>query len=282
MIYSKLLLAATGLVWIFASVAMSAETSASYLQTQQTLVREKQRSPGEQQNISKKQDHAPRYTPPPNRGTPPSNKTTGSRGNCFFHSDRPPLAALVGQSHLSWTISDRPTIWIYSPYSASETLQAELILQTETTDEELYRGTFPLNTSPGVQGVQLPAFTSPLEVGQTYRWYIDVLCKDANFSIADTSANPATLTGVIERVNASAELEQSVKGLVAEDAIALYGRNHLWYDMLTQLARQRLSQPTHMSVQQRWFDLLQDQVNVGLGFVSREPLLGEVILELEP
>jgi len=281
MTYSKLLLAATGLAWIVASVAMPAETSASNLQTPWTVAREKQQHQVDQRQIAEKQEHAPRYTPPPNRGTPHSNKTTGSRDNCFYHSARPPLAALVGQSHLSWTLSDRPTIWIYSPDSASETLQAELILQTEATDEELYRGTFPLDKSPGVQGAQLPSSMTRLEVGKTYRWYIDVLCKDANHAFANRSANFTTITGVIERVSASAELEQGLEGLASEDAIALYGQNHLWYDMLTQLARQRLDNPNNLSFQQHWLDLLQDQANVGLDFVSREPLIGEVTVDIE-
>lgn len=223
------------------------------------------------------------YTPPPDRGTPPSNKTTGSRGNCLFDGHRPALAALVGQPHLPWTISDRPTLWFYNPYTAAETLRAELILQSDATDQELYRGSLSLGDQPGIQGVQLPAAIAPLQVGQTYRWYIDIYCPAQTTAIATDFADttPASLTGVVERVATPVELSQGLKavGGDGEEAIALYGQNHLWYDLLTALARQRLENPGDRTLQQLWQTLLQDEANVGLAFLSEEPLIGEWVLE---
>lgn len=277
MIYSKRLLFTTGLALMTtASSSIPAQASAKDVPIIPLIIgRGELENQGERQPIAHKQSTTPRYTPPPDRGTPPSRKTTGSRGNCFYHSERPPLAALVGQSHLSWTISDRPTIWIYSPYTVTDTLQAELVLQVETTDEELYRGMFSLNNSPGVQGIQLPTSLEPLEVGKTYRWYIDVFCQDANEVLTSTlnAANPATLTGVIERVSVSIELQQNLNRVSGYDELAFYGRSHLWYDMLTTLARQRLENPGNSNLSQTWQALLEDDAYVGLGFLSKEPLL---------
>ncbi|MEO1622944.1 MAG: DUF928 domain-containing protein, partial [Cyanobacteria bacterium J06632_3] len=121
-----------------------------------------------------------RYVPPPDRGTPTSERGTGSRGDCLYRAELPPVAALVGDSHLTFTVSDRPTIWAYLPYTSSDARYAELILYTESSDQEIYRGSFPLSDSPGVTGVRFPDSMPPLAVGEAYRWYIDVACSSAS------------------------------------------------------------------------------------------------------
>lgn len=222
-----------------------------------------------------------RYTPPPNRGTPPSNRTTGSRGNCLYHSDRPPLAPLVGQSHLSQTLGDRPTIWFYSPYPNSDVTSAELVLISESSDRELYRGRFPLSLTPGILGVRIPKTIAPLQPGQDYRWYVDINCQTATGN-ASASPTPATLTGLIQPIRATAELTQALGKATPMEAIALYGKHHLWYDLLTTLARERLGKKGDLQLQQVWRELLQDPSNVGLGFLSQEALLGEFIPSSPP
>lgn len=215
-----------------------------------------------------------RYTPPPNRGTPPSNKTTGSRGNCLYHSDRPPLAPLVGHSHLSQSLGAHPTIWFYNPYPNREVAKAELILINETSDRELYRGRFPLSPTPGILGVQLPPALEPLQPEQDYRWYIDIDCQTTT-STAPSLSTPATLTGLIQPLRPMPELTQALARATPLEAIALYGQHHLWYDLLTTLARERLGKKGDRQLQQLWQELLQDPTTVGLEFLSQEPLLGE-------
>ncbi|NJN32478.1 MAG: DUF928 domain-containing protein [Synechococcales cyanobacterium RM1_1_8] len=241
-------------------------------------------SPGaaRSRQVSQQQGPPPGYTPPPDRGTPPSTHTTGSRGSCFRHSDRPPLAALVGQGHLSWTISDRPTIWIYNPYTQAEAVKAELVLQAESGDRELYRGTFPLGQAPGIQGIPWPAALAPTEVGQVYRWYVDISCEGmagagglASGSGAGASV-PASLTGLVERVSGPPGLGGADQAGAGLGAIARYGQSHLWYDMVTALAQLRLASPGEPELARLWRELLGDEANVGLGFLAEAVLLGEV------
>ncbi len=217
-----------------------------------------------------------RYTPPPDRGTPPSNKTTGSRGDCLYPGDRPSLSPLVGQSHLSQTLSTHPTLWFYNPYT--EVSSVELILIAEATDQEIYRHRLTYRSEPGVLGIQLPQTLAPLQPNQDYRWYIDLNCQTPG-ATGRASSTPATLTGIIQPIHPSPELVQELSRATPMEAIALYGQNHLWYDMLTALARQRLENLGDRQLQELWQTLLQDEANVGLAFLSEEPLIGEVVSE---
>lgn len=217
------------------------------------------------------------YIPPPDRGTPPSNQGTGSRGNCLYRADLPPLTALVGQSHLSLTLSERPTLWAYIPYTVAEVGQGDVIIQRESDDQEIYRGSFQLSTTPGIVGIQLPEAMPALSIGETYRWYIDIQC----LSGSSTTDSPATLTGIVERINASDELNQTLHTTATPSKrLATYGSYHIWYDLLTELARLRLkTNGTEPQAEQLWKDLLGDEMGANLADFVQSPVVGEFTAE---
>ncbi|MEM9509679.1 MAG: DUF928 domain-containing protein [Cyanobacteria bacterium P01_E01_bin.35] len=207
---------------------------------------------------------------PPNRGTPQSSEGTGSRGDCLDKSSLPPLKSLGGKTNLKFTTSERPTFWVYIPYTRSEASYGEFSLQDGERD--IYRTRFQLPTKPGIVGVSLPDTAVPLNVGRQYRWYFDINCSVSASS--DYSATPASLTGIIERVNLSdnvaRELNTTSNSL---NQVASYAKHGIWYDALTELAQLRLQQPENPDFKQAWDKLLSDRY-VNLAKISSEPILG--------
>ena len=214
----------------------------------------------------------PAQLDPPNRGTPKSDKGTGSRGDCLYKPSLPPFQSLAGKNHLKLTTSDRPTFWVYLPYTQTEAPYGEFSLQNG--DHEIYRTRFQLSAKPGIVGVSLPSTVAPLAVGKQYRWYFDVNCSVS--PSYDDFSTPACLTGIVERVAFSADLARELKTASKPlNRIATYAKYGVWYDVVTELAQLRLEQPENSTLKQAWNQLLSDR-NVNLGEISSEPIVGRV------
>ncbi len=209
---------------------------------------------------------------PPHRGTPRTDEGTGSRGDCLHKPSLPPLTSLVGTKQLKLTTSSHPTFWVYVPYTQAEAPYGEFSLQTG--EREIYRTQLQLPGKPGIVGVSLPSTVPPLEVGKPYRWYVDINCAAAE-SAADFST-PASLTGMVERIdfpaNLNQELETTSKPL---KRIANYAEHGIWYDALTELVQLCLQQPENNTLKQTWHKLLSDR-HVDLEDISSEPILGRL------
>lgn len=207
---------------------------------------------------------------PPNRGTPKSQDGTGSRGNCLDKPNLPPPKSLGGKSDLKLTASDRPIIWVYIPYTQTEATHGEFSLQQG--QDEIYRIRFQMMAKPGIIGISLPSSISPLKVGTSYRWYIDINCSTSE----DDFSTPTSLTGIIEKItlgsNFTSELETRSDSL---NQVATYAQNGIWYDAVTKLAQLRLEEPKNLIFKQAWTQLLSDR-NVNLAEISSELILGNV------
>ena len=229
-----------------------------------------------EQTNSHAQDVEIRFNPalqePPNRGTPKSDEGTGSRGDCLYKPSLPPLKSLAGKNHLKLTTSDRPSFWIYLPYTQTEASYGEFSVQDR--DNEIYRTRFQLPAKPGIVGVSLPSTVVPLKVGNQYRWYFDINCSASASS--DDLSTPASLTGMVERVAFSANLDRELKTASKPLArIATYAKHGIWYDAVTGLAQLRLEQPENLTLKQAWNQLLSDR-HVNLKEISSKQILGSV------
>lgn len=203
----------------------------------------------------------------PARGAPSSQNGTGSRGDCLAPTGDQGLMRLVGAAPLDLTTRDRPTIWVYMPYTRQDVPEGEFALKWQK--QELYRQTIPLPEKPGIVGIQLPETVDPLALNQTYRWYVDVLC---NAESADSA--PASLTGLIKRIEPTPELLQDLAGAESRlETVAVYAKHHVWYETLQELAQLRLEQMASPSLQAIWQALLIDP-NVGLEAVAQKPIVG--------
>jgi hypothetical protein len=192
---------------------------------------------------------------PPDRGTPPTQGGTGSRGNCLHNAQRPPLTQITGGDRLDLTTREHPTIWVYLPYSTENASVGEFSLQDE--EDEVYRTQFVMPSSPGVVGI----------------WYIEVECPS---TVAGGQSEPATLTGTVQRITRSADLDRQLQtATTAVQRASTYANQGIWYDTITELAQLRLQEPDNARVAQLWIELLSDPA-IGLESVSREAIVGTV------
>ncbi len=204
------------------------------------------------------------------RGTPPTNQGTGSRGDCLYKAQSPPLTGLTGADSLELTVNEHPTFWFYVPYTPQEAPSGEFTLHEG--DNEVYRTRFQLPATPGIVSVSLPSTTKSLEIGKTYRWYFAVNCPGSESS----DKQPAFVTGVVERVARSPALETELNAAkMPLERIAAYAKHHLWYETLTELAQLRLKEPQNPTLGSVWVELLSDK-NVGLNRVTQQPIVGSV------
>lgn len=213
---------------------------------------------------------------PPDRGTPPTQGGTGSRGNCLHNAQRPPLTQITGGDRLDLTTSEHPTIWIYLPYSIEDASVGEFSLQDD--EDEVYRTQFTMPSSPGVVGITLPTTLNGLELEKRYRWYVEVDCPSADGG----QSEPATLTGTVQRIARSLDLDRQLQtATTAPQRASVYASHGIWYDTITELAQLRLQEPDNASVTQLWVELLSNP-EIGLESVAREAIAGHVTTSSPP
>ena len=195
----------------------------------------------------------------PPRGAPGKRKGAGSRNDC------PPgeFIALVPGTNFGLTTSEGPTFWFYVPYSDNRKLQAEFWLRNKER-KDVYKETFTLQNTPGIVKITLPETVSPLVTEDLYRWRFSVICNPTDRLYYDF------VSGGVERISISSDLEKQLKGKNPRNRIAVYAQQGLWFDALTALAELRLANPQDKILAQDWADLLEQ---VGLEEIDSKPLV---------
>jgi hypothetical protein len=215
--------------------------------------------------------------PLPDKGTPQTNRGTGTRGDCLSKPEKPPLTHLAGEKNFELTVSERPTFWAYVPYTPEEAPSGEFFLQDG--EDNVYRTQFQLPATPGIVSISLPSTAKPLEVGKTYRWYFDINCPTSDSA---NKITPASMTGVVQRISPSVELEQELKAAKTPlKRIAAYAKHSIWHETLTELVQLRLNEPQNSLVERLWVELLSDET-IGFKNIAPEPIAGSVITSSPP
>ena len=213
-----------------------------------------------------------RFAPPAlvNRGAPTGRRRGGaSRGQCpevekpltaLVPATRKPLGEGQGSVESVWglTVSERPTLWFYVPYSLTPKFPIEFVLNDEQ-ENYVYRASVTVSQSqPGVIKLTLPP-TVTLETGRMYHWYFLIDCKP-----------DVDVHGWIRRIPLNPTLASQLQQSTPKERVALYANEGIWYDALTTLAELRIANPQDTSLMNDWASLLQ---SVGLDAISREPLV---------
>jgi len=214
---------------------------------------------------------------PSNLGTPKSSAGTGSRGSCSLPSGALPLTSIGGSKPLHKTVSDRPEIWFYSPYSQQEVASASFSLHfaDAQSDEEIYRQNVALPAQASIVNVTLPAEAPALIRDRTYRWYLEISCSQNNAEIS-----PAILTGQIQRVESSTELLNHLdKASTPLERSIAYTEAGIWHEAFQSLIQLRRTSKED-STQRLWSNFLSDQ-SVGLASIVEHPV-GEKLNFIAP
>jgi hypothetical protein len=198
--------------------------------------------------------------PAPKTGTPPNTGYQGKSkgGNCPEVTT--PLTALIptytlqnGKDYL-WgqTVDERPTFWVYVPYSLNASRPGELRLQeTKANGTTVFTTVVSgiTTTAPGIVGVRLPA-NKTLKANQTYLWKFVIRC-DPNNTSADQFVSTA-----VTRVQTSPALAKQLKNATPNQKAAIYAREGLWYDSVTAFASLRQAKPEDAKTKNNWQTVL--------------------------
>lgn len=210
--------------------------------------------------------------PAPNTGTLAGTGNGGKRKGGSCTEMTPPLTALIptyklsgGENYL-WgqTVDERPTFWVYVPYSLTANRPGELRLQETKAngDTVLITVATVTGTSPGVVGVSLPAGKT-LKPNQAYLWQFVIRC-DLN----DASANQLVSTAVT-RVQPSPALAKQLRNATPSQKAAIYAREGFWYDAVTAYASLRKANPRDAQTNSNWQTLLR---SVKLDYLAGEQI----------
>ena len=211
---------------------------------------------------------------PPKRIGKPITVGGATRGGCPDKGR--PLTSLIPQKdNVGLTVSDRPTFWVYVPYEPKEVLFGEFSLQDEK-DNEVYRTRFELSGAPGVVSVRVPSTKAALETGKVYNWYFKISCPSQE---AAEEPDTAFVRGWVERVERP-DVESQLKATTTPvERIAIYAKEGIWYEALTELAQARLTNSQDTELTNAWADILQ---SAGLEKLDKDPVVGSVKTSSQP
>lgn len=208
------------------------------------------------------------FEPPSDGSGQPVNTAGGASrdgGICPQDSATPSMfmKPLMPENQPGLTVADHPTFFVYVPQTSAKMVLFVLKDETETEDY-YYQKTIPLAHTAGIVSVKLPSDAPVLEVGKRYRWSFVLLCG------GELRPDSPGIEGQIQRVAENPALSNQLKGSSLLERAALYGKDGIWYDTLTNLAELRRSQPQDVTVAATWEDLLK---SVGLEAIATKPLL---------
>jgi hypothetical protein len=169
--------------------------------------------------------------------------------------------------HPALTVAAHPTFFVYVPPTTATT--ATFSLQNNQREIH-YQSSISLPKTGGILSVELPKSAPPLEVGKTYKWYVEIHC-----SSAFDPDNPI-VESAIERTVPSEDLTHQLNhSQTPIEQASAYSKSYIWYETLGTLATARKISPDDEMLAQNWQELL---TSVGLGSLASQPLLTQYSL----
>lgn len=208
---------------------------------------------------------------PPNIGSPPRGRGGGSRGDCPYKPDLPPMTALIPGNATKLTVRESPTVWVYVPYTADEVNQGRFYLQNEDGEQEFFRFDFQLPPTPGVVGIQFPS-TYRLNLNEIYQWNFEIDCPTDD----ESEFRRAIVIGVMQRIDPSEVIEGQSENSSLEQ-VSFYALAGVWYDAIDRLAQLKLNSNERDLIETEWNNLLRDE-NILLEEIADTPVVGYVTI----
>lgn len=184
---------------------------------------------------------------PPNHGAPGDRQDAGSRPGC--PDVETPFTALIPENNWGETMRERPTFWLYVPGEFPNKVTVVLVLREETTQNEVYRSRFQVNSGM-IVGLELPENAQELEVDTHYSWRFALFCSPRESDFLSVS-------GVVVRRELDLEQQELLATATPRGRVAYLATWGLWYDTLTELAALRRDGDSP-ELAQDWANLLGD------------------------
>lgn len=164
------------------------------------------------------------------------------------------------ESLLALTLSATPTFWFYIPEQPASEVNAEFFLIDG--DRLVYKQEILLPQPSGVISI-IPDF--PLKLNKPYRW---------GFVVSMNPERPSQhvfVEGLVQRIESNTSLSNQLNTARSErDRIAIYARNGIWHEAVTELGILHRQYPQNSNWQNDWSNLLN---SVGLGAIAKVPLV---------
>ena len=208
---------------------------------------------------------------PRNIGSPPRGRGGGSRGDCPYRPEFPPMMALVPGNATKLTVRESPTVWVYVPYATDEVNQGKFYLQNEDGRQEFFRVDVQLPPTPGVVGIQFPS-TYRLTLNQIYQWNFEIDCPTQD----ETQSQRAIVIGFIQRIDPPEPIDVAPQES-SLDRVAFYALAGIWHEAIDTLANLKLNSDESELVEREWNSLLRDE-NILLQELADAPIVGYVTI----
>jgi hypothetical protein len=184
---------------------------------------------------------------PPTTGAPSVRVTGGSRGT----GDAALSLDVLAPNETGVTTMEQPSLFWFQSKPANA--KFELTLLQENKAKPLVQFSVERSTKAGIQRLKLSDHGVKLTPGVEYQWVIALITDPDNRS-SDLVALVAS--GVIKRVEPSAELKARIANTPAASLPALYAEQGVWYDALSVLSDQIEAQPDDKALRETRADLL--------------------------
>ncbi len=154
---------------------------------------------------------------------------------------------LIPNRHLGITAIAKPTIWFYAEnLSELQFKLSDSVNPTQPLWQQL------ITKGVGITGIKIPA--GKLAEDRRYRWEFSYKCRDNDGKLL----NGEPLSGEIYRVSGeeAASIQQQLTGATPEQRLAIYAKNGIWQELLSELLILRQQEPTNLMWLNRWRSLL--------------------------
>jgi hypothetical protein len=181
---------------------------------------------------------------PPATGAPSVRLTGGTRGT----GDSTITLDVLAPDDVGQTTQEQPSLFWFQSKPASA--KFELTLLEENKIKPLVQVTAQRSLSAGIQRLRLAEHGVKLSPGVEYQWVVALITDPENRS------RDLVASGMIKRVDPSADLKKSIAAASPASLPAVYAEAGIWYDALSSLSDRIEADPSNKALQESRADLL--------------------------
>lgn len=178
------------------------------------------------------------------KGAPSVRVTGGSRGS----GDSTVTLDVLAPDETGLTTKEEPSLLWYQSKPAQA--KFELTLLEENKPKPLLQVKAKGNGQAGIQRIKLSDHNVKLTPGIEYQWVVALVTDP------DNRSSDLVASGVIKRVQVSADLKGKIAAANTASLPAVYAEAGIWYDALSVLTDQIESDPGNKSLRETRADLL--------------------------
>jgi hypothetical protein len=186
---------------------------------------------------------------PPTAGAPSVRVTGGSRGS----GDTAITLDVLAPDDIGVTTREQPSLFWFQSKPADA--KFELTLLQENKVNPLVQVTVERSTKAGIQRMKLSDHGVKLAPGVEYQWVVALV------SDPDNRSSDLVASGVIKRVEPTADLKEKIATATPASLPNVYAEAGIWYDALSVLTDQIEANPENKTLRETRADLL---LQVGL------------------